>query len=223
MANIQGRDLGAVAGDLRGILEEARSKLPKGAVIEMSGQAESMDETFLRMAYGLVGATLLVYLILVINFQSWTDPLIIVMALPGAFCGIVWMLIATGTTFNVPSLMGSIMTVGVATANSILLIAFANDELKSGKNAFDAAVAAGFARLRPVLMTAFAMIVGMVPMSLGLGEGGEQNAPLGRAVIGGLLLATVATLIFVPVVFAMLRRNWQPREQEEGAQLLASS
>ena len=223
MANVQQRDTGSVASDVHKIVQDVSASLPKGTAIEISGQAETMDEAFLRLGFGLIGATLLVYFIMVINFQSWTDPLIIIMALPGAFCGIIWILFATRTTFNVPSLMGSIMTVGVATANSILVIAFANDALKEGKSAVEAALAAGFARLRPVLMTAFAMIVGMVPMSLGLGEGGEQNAPLGRAVIGGLVFATVATLILVPVIFSLLRSTWQPKPAEEGAELLAAS
>jgi multidrug efflux pump subunit AcrB len=144
---------------------------------------------------------------MVVNFQSWTDPFIIITGLPGAMCGIIWMLFITGTTLNVPSLMGAIMAIGVATANSILLVTFANDERVEGKNAIEAALSAGHTRLRPVLMTALAMIIGMLPMSLGLGEGGEQNAPLGRAVIGGLLVATVATLFFVPVVYSMLRKK----------------
>ena len=222
MASVQDRDLGGVAADIRKIVDGMAPTLPKGVTIEIGGQARTMDDTFLRLGLGLIGSVLLVYFILVINFQSWTDPLIIIMALPGAFCGIVWLLVATGTTFSVPSLMGAIMTVGVATANSILVIAFANDQLAAGKNPVEAAIEAGFARLRPVLMTAFAMIVGMIPMSLGLGEGGEQNAPLGRAVIGGLVMATLTTLIFVPVVFSLLRRRWEPARAEPGAELLAA-
>ena len=222
MASVQDRDLGGVAADIRKIVDGMAPTLPKGVTIEIGGQARTMDDTFLRLGLGLIGSVLLVYFILVINFQSWTDPLIIIMALPGAFCGIVWLLVATCTTFSVPSLMGAIMTVGVATANSILVIAFANDQLAAGKNPVEAAIEAGFARLRPVLMTAFAMIVGMIPMSLGLGEGGEQNAPLGRAVIGGLVMATLATLIFVPVVFSLLRRRWEPARAEPGAELLAA-
>ena len=158
---------------------------------------------------------MLVYFIMVINFQSWSDPFIIITALPGALCGIVWMLFLTGTTFSVPSLMGAIMTVGVATANSILMVSFANEQLYSGKTAIEAALEAGSTRLRPVLMTALAMMVGMLPMASGLGEGGEQNAPLGRAVIGGLLLATVATLFFVPVVFSLMRRHGPPKRRFE--------
>ena len=151
---------------------------------------------------------------MVVNFQSWLDPLIILMALPGAMCGILWMLFVTGTTINVPSLMGAIMCIGVATANSILLITFANDQRKEGKNAHDAAWAAGVTRLRPVIMTALAMIIGMLPMSLGLGEGGEQNAPLGRAVIGGLAMATFATLFFVPIMYSLLRRKARRHSSE---------
>ncbi|HEY4328406.1 MAG TPA: efflux RND transporter permease subunit, partial [Phycisphaerae bacterium] len=161
-------------------------------------------------AYGLIFAVLLVYLLMVINFQSWLDPLIILMALPGALAGILWMLWATHTTISVPALMGAIMSIGVATANSILLITFANDQRAVGMNATRAALAAGLTRLRPVMMTALAMIIGMLPMALGLGEGGEQNAPLGRAVIGGLSLATFATLFFVPVVYSLLRGKARP-------------
>ena len=160
-----------------------------------------------------MGAALLVYFLLVVNFQSWIDPLIIVTALPGALCGIVWMLFLTGTTFNVPSLMGSIMSVGVATANSILVIAFANEQLVGGKSPLEAALAAGAVRLRPVIMTAIAMTVGMIPTAMGFGEGGEQNAPLGRAVIGGLIVATVSTLLFVPTVFTLVHGRRQAKPQ----------
>ncbi len=180
-------------------------KIPPGSKLSVRGQMESMTSAFQRMAGGLVIAALLVYLLMVTNYQSWTDPFIIITALPGALCGIVWMLIFTHTTFSVPSLMGSIMTLGVATANSILMVTFANEQLAEGRSAVEAALAAGHTRLRPVLMTAAAMIIGMVPMALGLGEGGEQNAPLGRAVIGGLLMATFSTLFFVPTVFALIR------------------
>jgi multidrug efflux pump subunit AcrB len=164
-----------------------------------------MNSSFRGLGYGLIFAVGLVYLLMVVNFQSWLDPLIILMALPGALSGIVWMLFVTGTTLSVPSLMGAIMSIGVATANSILMITFANDQRKLGLSAHDAALAAGLTRLRPVVMTALAMVIGMLPMSLGLGEGGEQNAPLGRAVIGGLLVATISTLFFVPVVYSALR------------------
>jgi len=175
------------------------------------GQVESMSSAFVRLGLGLVFAVMLVYLLMVVNFQSWLDPFIIIMALPGAFCGIVWMLFVTHTTFSVPALMGAIMSVGVATANSILMVSFANAQMREGRDARHAALAAGATRLRPVLMTALAMTIGMLPMSLGLGEGGEQNAPLGRAVIGGLSVATFATLFLVPVLYSMLRRR-APRE-----------
>jgi multidrug efflux pump subunit AcrB len=171
------------------------------------GQVESMNSSFLGLATGLVFAILLVYLLMVVNFQSWLDPFIILTALPGALAGILWILFLTQTTLSVPALMGAIMCIGVATANSILMVTFANEQRREGLDARGAALAAGSTRLRPVLMTALAMIVGMLPMSLGLGEGGEQNAPLGRAVIGGLLVATVFTLVFVPVCYAVLRRK----------------
>jgi multidrug efflux pump subunit AcrB len=176
-----------------------------------------MNSSFAGLGAGLVFAIVLVYFLMVVNFQSWTDPFIIIMALPGALCGIIWMLFLSGTTINVPSLMGAIMAIGVATANSILVVTFANDErcAHENKNAFDAALAAGFTRLRPVSMTALAMIIGMLPMSLGLGEGGEQNAPLGRAVIGGLLVATIATLFFVPVVYSLLRKKEFTCDEDE--------
>ena len=210
-ANVQGRDLGGVAAEVKKVVEEFRPKAEaqkNNTRIEIAGQAESMRDSFTRMGAGLVFAVLLVYMLLVINFQSWTDPLIIVSALPGALCGIVWMLFATGTTLNVPSLMGAIMAMGVATANSVLLVSFANERLADGLPPSAAALEAVSTRLRPVLMTAFAMIVGMAPMASGLGHGGEQNAPLGRAVIGGLVLATVATLLLVPVVFSLVRRRF---------------
>ncbi|MGA2498056.1 MAG: efflux RND transporter permease subunit [Tepidisphaeraceae bacterium] len=202
---VAGTDLGRVANGVRKVIKEVESKLPRGSTINLRGQVESMDASFTGLSYGLIFAVVLVYLLLVINFQSWLDPLIILMALPGALSGILWMLFATGTTVSVPALMGAIMSIGVATANSILMITFANDRRKEGDNALAAALAAGITRLRPVMMTALAMIIGMLPMSLGLGEGGEQNAPLGRAVIGGLLMATFATLFFVPVVYSLLR------------------
>jgi multidrug efflux pump subunit AcrB len=181
--------------------------LPHGSSIVIRGQVESMNSSFLGLATGLVFAILLVYLLMVVNFQSWLDPFIILTALPGALAGILWILFLTQTTLSVPALMGAIMCIGVATANSILMVTFANEQRLAGLDARSAALAAGSTRLRPVLMTALAMIVGMLPMSLGLGEGGEQNAPLGRAVIGGLLVATFFTLIFVPVTYAVLRRK----------------
>jgi multidrug efflux pump subunit AcrB len=166
-----------------------------------------MQSSFLRLALGMVFAVVLVYLLITVNFQSWLDPFIILTALPGAMAGILWMLFITGTTLSVPSLMGAIMCIGVATANSILMVTFANDERESGINARTAMLAAGHARMRPVLMTATAMILGMFPMALGLGEGGEQNAPLGRAVIGGLMFATVTTLFVVPIIYTYLRKK----------------
>jgi len=206
-ANVQDRDLGAVASDVDRVLAEFRPALPKGSFIETRGQVATMRTSFTGLAVGLIFAVVLVYFVMVVNFQSWLDPFIILMALPGALAGIVLMLFVTQTTLSVPSLMGAIMSIGVATANSILLVNFANDLRDTGSDAVAAALEAGFTRLRPVLMTALAMIVGMLPMALGMGEGGEQNAPLGRAVIGGLLLATVATLFFVPVVYSVLRRK----------------
>jgi multidrug efflux pump subunit AcrB len=215
-ANVQGADLGSVSRGVERIIGELQSRknpdgspyLAPGTNITLRGQVQSMNSSFRGLAMGIVGAVLLVYLLMVVNFQSWLDPLIILMALPGAAAGILWMLFATRTTISVPSLMGSIMCIGVATANSILMVTFANDQRKDvGRNAHDAALAAGMTRLRPVIMTALAMIIGMLPLSLGLGEGGELNAPLGRAVIGGLAAATVATLFFVPVVYAALRKH----------------
>ncbi len=206
-ASVDRSDLGSVADAVKKLLPEFEKKLPRGSFITMRGQAQSMDASFLGLGLGVLGAIVLVYLLMVVNFQSWLDPFIIIMALPGALCGIVWILFITRTTLSVPSLMGAIMGVGVATANAILLVTFANDVRKEGKDARAAALEAGHTRLRPVLMTALAMIIGMLPMSLGLGEGGEQNAPLGRAVIGGLLFATVATLFLVPVVYATLRKK----------------
>jgi multidrug efflux pump subunit AcrB len=209
-ASVQSRDLGSVAQDIQKIIDDSKGRLKPGNQVIMRGLVESMDTAFLKLSIGFVGAIVLVYLLMVINFQSWTDPLIIIGALPGAAAGIIWMLFLTTTTFNVPSMMGAIMSIGVATANSILMITFANEQLDTGLSARQAAMEAGKTRLRPVIMTAFAMIVGMIPMSMGLGEGGEQNAPLGRAVIGGLSFATLFTLFFVPVVFAMIRGRLQP-------------
>ena len=206
-ANVQDRDLGSVSAGVDRVVAEFRPKLPPGSRIVVEGQAQSMNTAFFRLGAGLIFAVLLVYFLMVVNFQSWLDPFIIITALPGALCGIVWMLFITQTTFSVPSLMGTIMSVGVAMSNSILMVTFANDQMLEGEDAIQAALAAGRTRLRPVLMTALAMIIGMLPMAMGLGEGGEQNAPLGRAVIGGLGMATVATLLFVPVVYGLLRRR----------------
>ncbi len=206
-ANVDRRDLGGAAADIDKVLDPIRKKLPGGTTLEVRGQVETMRNSFNRLGLGMLFAILLVYLLMVVNFQSWLDPFIILMAIPGALAGILWMLYITQTTLNVPSLMGSIMAIGVATANSILLVTFANDERADGKDQFAAAANAGFTRMRPVIMTALAMIIGMLPMSLALGEGGEQNAPLGRAVIGGLLIATVTTLFFVPIMYTFLRRK----------------
>jgi multidrug efflux pump subunit AcrB len=205
--NTQGRDLGSVANDISKVLDRYKDKLPRGAQLTVRGQVSSMRDSFVGLGLGMIFAVLLVYLLMVVNFQSWLDPFIILTALPGAACGILWMLFLSGTTFSVPSLMGAIMTVGVATANSILMVTFANDQRSLGMNAVEAASSAGATRLRPVLMTALAMIIGMLPMSLGMGEGGEQNAPLGRAVIGGLLVATVTTLLIVPLIYSRLRKG----------------
>jgi len=202
--SVQGRDLGGVARDTRKIVAGFEKKLPRGSRIELRGQVETMSSSFAGLALGLVMSIVLVYLLIVVNFQSWLDPFIIITALPGALAGIVWMLLLTHTTLNVPSLTGSVMCMGVATANSILVISFARERMQDGLSAWDAALEAGYTRMRPVIMTALAMIIGMVPMALGMGEGGEQNAPLGRAVIGGLIFATVATLLFVPVIFSMM-------------------
>jgi multidrug efflux pump subunit AcrB len=203
-ANTQDDDLGSVAAKINRIVKDESNHLPPGTKIIVRGQVESMNEAFDRLGLGLAFAALLVYLLMVVNYQSWLDPFIIICALPGAFTGIVWALFLTQTTFNVPSLMGAIMSIGVATANSILLVTFANELRTTGIAPFEAAVTAGYTRLRPIIMTAFAMIIGMLPMALGLGEGGEQNAPLARAVIGGLSVATFATLFFVPLMFTLI-------------------
>jgi multidrug efflux pump subunit AcrB len=202
--NVQGSDLGYVASQFNKVLDVARKDLPKGSTLRLRGQVETMQQSFHGLLIGLVGAIILVYMLIVVNFQSMLDPLIIIAALPAALAGIVWMLFLTHTTVSVPALTGAIMCMGVATANSVLVISFAREQMTEGRNARDAALEAGFARLRPVIMTATAMIIGMIPMALGLGESGEQNAPLGRAVIGGLIFATVATLFFVPTVFTLV-------------------
>jgi len=197
-------DLGAVAGDVNRVLDETRKDLPRGSYVVLRGQVHTMTSAYGQLYFGLAGAIVLIYLVIVVNFQSWLDPFIIITALPGALAGIVWMLFMTGTTLSVPALTGAIMCMGIATANSILLVSFAREGLAEGLDSAAAALEAGFTRFRPVLMTALAMIIGMLPMAFALGEGGEQNAPLGRAVIGGLLVATVATLFFVPAVFSVL-------------------
>jgi multidrug efflux pump subunit AcrB len=206
-ATTQGRDLGSVSSDIRKIIADNDKDKPKGSIIALVGQTATMYSAYSGLLFGLLGAIVLVYFVIVINFQSWSDPFIVITALPAALAGIVWMLFATHTTLSVPALTGAIMCMGVATANSVLVISFAREKLVEFGDATQAALEAGFVRLRPVLMTALAMVIGMLPMALGLGEGGEQNAPLGRAVIGGLLFATVSTLFFVPVVFSILHRD----------------
>ena len=218
-ASTDRRDLGGVAAKIDDIVEKYRKDLPKGTTIKVRGQVETMRTSFLRLEIGMVFAVLFVYLLLVVNFQSWLDPVIILMAVPGTFAGVLWMLWLTGTTFNVPSMMGAIMAIGVATANSILLIVFANDERvgmdgQPPKDARAAALSAGYTRMRPVLMTALAMIIGMLPMAFGFGEGGEQNAPLGRAVIGGMLISTLSTLFLVPIAYAWLSKR-APRDRDK--------
>lgn len=213
-ASVQDRDLGAVAADIDRLVDNSRRTLPRGSVVTVRGQVQTMQSSFRALFGGLAFATLLVYLLIVINFQSWKDAFIIITALPAALAGIVWILFITHTPLSVPALTGAIMSIGVATANSILVVSFARDSLRDGSSAVLAAAGAGFARFRPVLMTAFAMVIGMVPMALGLGDGGEQNAPLGRAVVGGLLFATVATLLFVPAVFSLV--HGRGRDSEGG-------
>jgi CzcA family heavy metal efflux pump len=204
---VQERDLGAVSADIEHILDQTRSEVPRGSYVVLSGQVHTMTSAYSQLYFGLLGAVVLVYLVIVVNFQSWLDPFIIITALPGALAGIIWILFMTGTTLSVPALTGAVMCMGIATANSVLLVSFAREGMIDGLDAATAALEAGFTRFRPVLMTALAMIIGMVPMAFALGEGGEQNAPLGRAVIGGLLVATVATLFFVPTVFSVLHRR----------------
>jgi CzcA family heavy metal efflux pump len=218
-ASVEGRDLGGVADVVEKRVQAIEKDLPKGSHIVIRGQVQTMKSSFTGLGFGLLGAIVLAYLLIVVNFQSWLDPFIIITALPGALAGICWTLLLTHTTLNVPSLTGAIMCMGVATANSILMVSFAREQMDEGKIARDAAIEAGFVRIRPVLMTALAMIIGMVPMAVGLGEGGEQNAPLGRAVIGGLVFATFATLFFVPCVFSMIhgRRGRRSGRQESPA------
>jgi multidrug efflux pump subunit AcrB len=204
-ANVDRRDLGGVGAEVKKIMEDEQKHLPRGTTFELRGQIATMYSSFFRLGLGMIFAIVLVYLLMTVNFQSWLDPFIILTALPGAMAGVLWMLFVTHTTLSVPSLMGAIMCVGVATANSILIVTFANGERDVVATAREAMLSAGYARVRPVLMTATAMILGMLPMALGLGEGGEQNAPLGRAVIGGLMFATVTTLFVVPIIYTYLR------------------
>jgi multidrug efflux pump subunit AcrB len=214
-ATTQGRDLGAISSDIQKIIARNDKDKPKGAIVALVGQTATMNSAYSGLLLGLLGAIVLVYLLIVINFQSWGDPFVIITALPAALAGIIWMLFATHTTLSVPALTGAIMCMGVATANSVLVISFAREKLTELGDATQAALEAGYVRLRPVLMTALAMVIGMLPMALGLGEGGEQNAPLGRAVIGGLIFATVSTLFFVPVMFSIIHRHRDPKPTPE--------
>ena len=216
-ANVRGRDLASVAKDIQVIMDEAKAELPRGSRLVMRGQVETMLSSYQGLGLGLIGAIIFVYLLIVVNFQSWLDPFIIVAGLIAALAGIAWMLILTGTNLSVPALTGAIMTMGVATANSVLVISFARQRLQDGLPPLSAALEAGATRLRPVLMTALAMMIGMIPMAIGLGEGSEQNAPLGRAVIGGLLFATVSTVLFVPVLFASFHRWLAIRNEQKEA------
>jgi multidrug efflux pump subunit AcrB len=217
--NVDGKDLGYVADQIQKLVDASKKDLPRGSFIDVRGQVSTMHDSFVGLYLGLAFSMVLVYLLMVVNFQSWTEPFIIITALPCALAGIVWILFTTGTTLSVPALMGAIMCMGVATANSVLVVTFANELLERYKDSYRAALEAGYARIRPVLMTAMAMIIGMVPMALGLGEGGEQNAPLGRAVIGGLIFATVATLFFVPTVFMIVTRRRYSPSNESSPQL----
>ena len=216
-AAVYGRDLGGVADEITKRVRDIEKELPKGSQIVIRGQVQTMKSSFTGLGLGLIGAIVLAYLLIVVNFQSWLDPFIIITALPGALAGICWILLFTHTTLNVPSLTGAIMCMGVATANSILMVSFAREQMSEGKSARESALQAGFVRIRPVIMTALAMIIGMVPMAIGLGEGGEQNAPLGRAVIGGLIFATFATLFFVPCVFSIIHGRLERRRHRSGS------
>ena len=223
--SVSGRDLGGVARDINTRIDALRSQLPRGSHVVVRGQVQTMRSSYVGLLSGLLFAILLDYLLIVVNFQSWLDPLIMISALPAALAGIAWFLFITHTTLSVPALMGTIMCMGVATSNSILVVSFATEQMAAGKDAVSAALEAGFTRFRPVLMTALAMIIGMVPMAMGLGDGGEQNAPLGRAVIGGLLFATLSTLLFVPTFFSLLQGRGEkqslPAERTIGRQHLA--
>ena len=216
-ATVQGRDLGAVTSDINAILKQTANQVPGGSTVVIRGQVQTMNDSYVGLLLGIAGAFVLIYLLLVVDFQSWRDPFIVVCALPAALAGITWILFVTGTTLSVPALTGAMMSMGVGTANSILVVSFAREQLALGHDPITAAIEAGATRFRPVLMTALAMIIGMIPMALAMGEGGEQNAPLGRAVIGGLFFATVATLIFVPVVFSLLHRHDAPTGDGAGA------
>ncbi|HMD43072.1 MAG TPA: efflux RND transporter permease subunit [Candidatus Acidoferrum sp.] len=215
-ASVNDRDLGSISKEVIRLSKDIEKELPRGSRLTIRGQVQTMNTSFLGLGVGLLGAIVLAYLLIVVNFQSWLDPFIIITALPGALAGICWMLLLTRTTLNVPSLTGAIMCMGVATANSILMVSFAREQMNEGKDPFEAALEAGFVRIRPVIMTALAMMIGMIPMAIGLGEGGEQNAPLGRAVIGGLLFATFATLFFVPCVFSIIH-GWLEKRRHQSA------
>jgi multidrug efflux pump subunit AcrB len=220
--NVVNSDLRSVSEKIAAIVEQHRKDLPRGSQVVVRGQVQTMNSSFIGLTSGLAFSILLVYLLIVVNFQSWLDPFMIIAALPAALCGIAWMLFITHTHISVPALTGSIMTMGVATANSILVISFAREQMEENAgDALNAALRAGYTRFRPVLMTALAMIIGMVPMSLGLGDGGEQNAPLGRAVIGGLLFATAATLFFVPTFFSVMH-GWLAKRRKRAAANLPS-
>jgi multidrug efflux pump subunit AcrB len=216
---VEGRDLGSVDADIQKVLADFKDKLPRGTQLFRRGQVATMTSSFAGLTAGVAVAIVLVYFLIVVNFQSWIDPFIIITALPGALAGIIWILLLTHTTLSVPSLTGMIMCMGVATANSILMVSFARERLNEGLSSAQSAAQAGYVRIRPVLMTAFAMIIGMVPLSLGLGEGGEQNAPLGLAVIGGLIVATFATLYFVPCVFSIVHKRHRPGKRVGAADL----
>jgi len=211
-AAVQDRDLGGVGSDINDIIKATAKHVPKGSSVMIRGQMQTQQSSFRGLYAGLIFAVIFVYLLIVVNFQSWVDPIIIISALPASIAGIAWMLFLTHTTVSVPALTGAIMCMGVATANSILVVSFAKHQMQDGKNAIDASIEAARTRLRPVMMTALAMIIGMLPMALGLGEGGEQNAPLGRAVVGGLSFATFATLFFVPCVFCLFHYREEHRE-----------
>jgi multidrug efflux pump subunit AcrB len=215
--SVSGRDLGGVSHDINKLIDANRGKLPRGSQVIVRGQVQTMRSSYVGLLAGLAFAILLDYLLIVVNFQSWLDPFIMISALPAALAGIAWFLFITHTTLSVPALMGTIMCMGVATANSILVVSFATEQMVEGKNPIEAALQAGFTRFRPVIMTALAMIIGMIPMALGLGDGGEQNAPLGRAVIGGLLFATVSTLFFVPTFFSLLHGMRKKTTAVEGS------
>ena len=214
--SVQGSDLGSLIAQIKKLVADMQPQLPRGSSVAVRGQAQTMRTSFIELGVGLVMAIVMVYLLIVVNFQSWIDAFIIITALPAALAGICWMLFLTATTLSVPAMTGAIMTMGVATANSILIVSFARQRMSEGLDPISAARDAGATRIRPVLMTALAMIIGMIPMALGLGEGAEQNAPLGRAVIGGLLFATVSTLFFVPVIFAGVHRRLEQRKQARG-------